>query len=390
MNMRLLPFDYGVRNLGRSRTRLVLTVFACALVVLLVLTAASFVRGMSKSLVNNAAQDNVILLATGSEESLERSQIPGSVAGIVAASLPGIKNRLGVSYVSPEINAAILVKDSKNSTGEWHAVVRGFGPEAFLVHSRIQMVRGRTPTPGKDEIMVGRLAAEMMGVPESRLEIGNMLWFDNRSWTIVGQFSARGTVLDCEIWVPLTDIQVATKRETVSCVVITLEGADFADVDAFTRQRFDLGLTSIAEDDYYSSIMKFYRPVHAMVWTTALLIALTGLFGGLNAMYAAFAARTRELGMLQSLGFSRPAILLSLIQESLLIAAAGTLGGSALSLLLLDGHAVKFSMGVFQLVVDHKVLLFGVGAGLTMGVLGTLPPAWKSLRLPITEALKAA
>ncbi len=388
--MRLLPFDYGVRNLGRSLTRLALTVLASALVVLLVLTAASFVRGMAKSLVNQGGQGNVILLAAGSEESLERSQISGSAAGVVAASLPGIKTRLGVPYVSPEISAAILVKDSKNSLDEWHAIVRGFGPEAFLVHSRIQMVRGRTPMPGKDEIMVGRLAAEMMGVAESRLEIGNSLWFDNRSWTIVGQFVARGTVLDCEIWVPLTDLQVATKRETVSCVVVALEDADFADVDAFTRQRFDLGLTAVTEDDYYSSIMRFYRPVHAMIWTTALLIALTGLFGGLNAMYAAFAARIRELGMLQSLGFSRTAILVSLIQESLLISAAGTLVGSALSLLLLEGRAVKFSMGVFQLVVDHNVLLFGVAAGLIMGVLGTLPPAWRCLRLPITEALKAA
>ena len=388
--MRLLPFDYSIRNLGRSRARLVLTVLASALVALLVLTAASFVRGMSKSLVTKSGQDNVILMAAGSEESLERSQVPGSAAGVVAASLPGIKTRLGQPYVSAETHAAILIKDQKDSPTEWHAVVRGFTPEAFLVHPRVQIAEGRAPIPGKDEIMIGKLASEMMGVPESRLAIGNSLWFDNRSWTIVGRFSARGAVFDCELWAPLTDIQVATKRETVSCLIITLEDADVADVDAFTKQRLDLALTAISEEDYYSSIMQFYRPVHAMVWTTALLIGLTGLFGGLNTMYAAFAARMRELGMLQSLGFSRPAILLSLVQESILISAAGALIGSLFGLILLDGRAVKFSMGVFQLVVDYRVLLFGLAAGLIMGTLGALPPAWRCLRLPITEALKTA
>jgi len=388
--MRLLPFDYAVRNLGRARTRLVLTVFASALVVLLVLTAAAFVRGMSKSLGNRTGQDNVILLASGSEESLERSQIPGGAAGIVAADLPGIKTRLGRPFASPEIHAAIVVKDRENSPEEWHAVVRGVGPEAFLVHTRVQVVEGRNPRRGKDEIMVGGLAARMMGVPDSRLGIGNSLWFDNRSWTVVGRFAARGTVLDCEIWAPLTDLQIATKRETVSCVVIALEGADSSDVDAFARQRFDLGLTAISEEDYYSSIMRFYRPVHVMVCATALLIALTALFGGLNTLYAAFASRMRELGMLQSLGFSRSAILLSLIQESVIMAAGGTLLGSLLSLVLLDGRAVKFSMGVFQLVVDHRVLIFGLAAGVTIGVLGALPPAWRCLRVPINEALKAA
>jgi putative ABC transport system permease protein len=269
-------------------------------------------------------------------------------------------------------------------------MVRGFAPEAFLVHPRIQVVEGRAPIPGKEEIMIGKLASEMMGVPDSRLAIGNSLWFDNRSWKIVGRFSARGAVFDCEIWAPLTDIQVATRRETVSCLVVTLEDADFSDVEAFTMQRLDLALAAISEEDYYSSIMQFYRPVHAMVWATALLIGLTGLFGGLNTMYAAFAARMRELGMLQSLGFSRSAILLSLVQESILISSAGALVGSLFGLILLDGRAIKFSMGVFQLVVDYRVLLFGLAAGLIMGVLGALPPAWRCLRLPIIEALKSA
>lgn len=388
--MRLLPFDYAVRNLGRSRTRLILTILASSLVVLLVLTAASFVRGMAKSLVNKTSENNVILMATGSEESLERSQIPGGTAGLVAASLPGVKTLLGVPYVSPEIHAAIIVKDDKESVKPWHAVVRGFTPEALLVHPRAKVVQGRMPNPGNDEIMVGGLAAEMMGVPDSRLAIGRTLWFDNRNWTIVGQFTARGTVLDCEVWVPLTDLQVATKRETVSCLVVTLDGADLSDVDAFTKQRFDLGLAAMSEVDYYASIMKFYQPVHAMVWATAFLIGLTGLFGGLNTLYAAFAARVRELGMLQSLGFPRRAIMVSLMQESLLTSAAGTLIGSALGMLLLNGRAVKFSMGVFQLSVDYRVLLLGVAAGLTMGILGAIPPAWRCLRLPITEALKAS
>jgi putative ABC transport system permease protein len=387
--VRLLPFDYSVRNLGRSRSRLCLTILAGALVVLLALTAAAFVRGMEKSLVDNAESANVILMAAGSEESLERSQLPGSTAGIVAASLPGIKSRLGVSYVSPEIHAAILVRDQKTSADEWHAVLRGFTTEAFLVHPRVNIVQGRIPKPGKDEIMVGGLAAQMMGVPESRLAIGNTLWFDNRSWRIVGRFGARGTVMDCEVWVPIVDLQLATKRETVSCIMLTLEETDLGDVDAFTKQRFDLGLTAVSESDYYSSIMKFYKPVRAMVWATALLIGLIGLFGGLNSMYAAFAARVRELGMLQSLGFSRPAIMLSLVQESLLTAAAGTLAASAIGSVLLNGQAVKFSMGVFQLAVDYRVLLFGAMTGLLMGILGSLPPAWKCLRLPITEALKA-
>ena len=86
-----------------------------------------------------------------------------------------------------------------------------------------------------------------------------------------------------------------------------------------------------------------------------------GLFGGLNTLYAAFAARFREIGMLQSLGYSRGAVALSLIQESVLIALTGALGAALMGLVLLDGAAVKISMGAFGLVLDAKTLGAGLG-----------------------------
>jgi putative ABC transport system permease protein len=284
----------------------------------------------------------------------------------------------------------MFVRPDENSQAEWRTMLRGFTPEALLVYPRVRIVEGRMPVPGKDEIMVGGLAADMMGVPRQRLNVGNSLWFGNRPWRIVGRFEARGTVMDAEVWAPLTDVQVATKRDTLSCVVVSLGEAEFGDIDLFTKQRLDLALAAVPEADYYASIMKFYRPVHAMIWVTALLVALAGLLGGLNTMYAAFAARVREFGTLQSLGYPRFAIMLSLVQESLLTAVAGTLVASFLGLVFLNGRAVSFSMGVFELVVDHRVIMFGLFAGLAMAVIGVLPPAWRCLRLPITEALKAA
>ena len=155
-------------------------------------------------------------------------------------------------------------------------------------------------------------------------------------------------------------------------------------------QRLDLELSAISESDYYASLIKFYRPVQIMIWTTGMLIAMAGFLGGLNTMYAAFAARAREFGTLQSLGYPRFAVVVSLVQESLLAASAGTLLGAGVGLAVLHGRSVRFSMGVFQMTLDQHVLLLGLVAGLVVGVVGALPPAWRCLRMPITEALKAS
>jgi ABC-type antimicrobial peptide transport system permease subunit len=106
-------------------------------------------------------------------------------------------------------------------------------------------------------------------------------------------------------------------------------------------------------------------------------------------MYAAFASRVREVGALQTIGYPRYAIVFSLVQESLIATAAGALVAAAIGVLVLDGITARFSMGAFGLVIDSTVLLVGLGAGLVLGVAGALPPAWRCLRLPIHDALKA-
>lgn len=389
--MRLLPLDYAVRNLGRSPARLALSVLGSALVVGLVLAAAAFVRGMDVSLRATGEPDNIVLLGAGSEESVERSEIGAAVAGIAGASLRGIRSRAGVMYVSPEVHAQLPLKTRADQPKGPLVLVRGVTPAAMLVHSSVQIVEGRFPEVGRDEVMVGAMAGVKMGVPESELALGRPILIDRRPWTIVGRFRSPGTVAEAEVWGPLSDLKEATKRTTDSCVVLTLdrEKAELADIRSFTKTRVDLELAATSESDYYARLSDFFAPIRVVAWVTAGLIGVGGLLGGLNTMFAAFASRVRELGMLRSLGFRRRAIAASLVQEAMVASAAGALLACAAGALLLDGLAVRFSMGAFGLVVDAPVIALGLCGGLAMGLLGALPPAWRSMRLPIPVALKS-
>lgn len=384
---RLLPWDYGVRNLGRSPTRTALGVAGAALVVLLVLAATAFVRGMGRSLVGSGDPRNVILLGAGSEESVERSEIQPVAAGI-AASLPGVAALGGAPLASPEIHAALAVHTSPDDARVLLANFRGVTDAAFLVHRGVRIVEGAAPGPG--EVLVGGLAAARMGVAAEELSVGRELWLDGRPWRIAGTMEAPGSVVEAEVWCGLEDLRVATRRDTVSCIVLTLTDADgFADVETFTRLRTDLELTALRETEYYGQVLAFYAPVRAMVWLTAGLVAFGAFLGGLNTAYAAFAARVREFATLQTLGYPRRAVVVSLVQESVLQAAAGGVLATALGALLLDGRAVRISMGAFGLVVDATAVAVALGAALAMGVVGTVPPALRCLRRPVADALRA-
>ncbi len=388
--MKLLPFEYAARNVGRRPLRSSLGACGSILVVLLVLASAAFVRGMRRSLAVTATPGNVILLGTGSEESIERSQVDLRAATIAEASIPGVRSRLGVGYVSPEIHVALSVRTRADDTAGQLTVVRGVTERAFLVHPQVHISAGRAPEPGRDEIAIGQLVPAQLGLADDALPVGAELWVDDRPWTVVGRIEAPHTVMDGEIWMPMTDLQIVSRRDTLSCVVLTLESDDsFADVEAFAAQRLDLEVTAMREGDYYREMAAFLAPIRTLVVTTAALIALGGLLGGLNTMYAAFAARARELGALQVLGFRRASIVISLLQESMLLNAAGAIVGTTLGLVFLDGLAIRMSMGAFGLVVDGVVVTIGLGAGLTLALVGTIPPAWRCLRLPIPAALRS-
>ena len=379
----MLPLSYASRNLLRSPGRLLQMVFGSALVVALICLAAAFDTGMARGLAASGDAHNVIILGAGSEDSVERSEVSAAAPGIIAASIPGLVQVAGRPAVSPEVVYYGMLAVAGHAPVR--ALLRGVTPMALSVHRGVRLTDGHLPGPG--EVLVGVRAATLLGCEESALALGRTLRFEGRDLTISGRFVAPGSVLEAELWLDLTELMTATKRTTLSGVVVRLGTADLGAVELFCAARLDLELSALREDAYYRKLDAFFTPIALMTWITAALVAAGAIFGGLNTFYAAFAARMAELATLQVVGFRRWMILLSLLQEGLMATALGTLLALTVLLLAADGLGVSFSSFVFTLSIGDEVLLLGLVTGLTLGILGTLPPAWRCLASDLPKAL---
>lgn len=384
----MLPFSYATRNLLRDPVRLLQNIGGSCLVVFLVLAAGSFNKGMDEVLRATGSADNVILFGAGSEESVERSEIPVQAETLVTAGIPGIVYRLGTPAVSGEVHYMGLLEMPGGRKAQ--AILRGVTPAAFEVHRNTRILEGgRYPNAG--EVLVGRQAHHTLGVADEELQPGSEVTFEGQTFSVAGVFEAAGTVMESEVWFDRTDLMTLVQRDSLSCVVVRLESPDgFADADLFSKQRLDLELVAMRESEYYAKLSEFYRPLRGMTWLTAGMIAAGAVFGGLNMLYAAFASRIRELATLQAIGFSRLAILRSLVQESLLATLTGTLLASFLAVALIEGVSVPFSFGTFHLLLPPGVILIGLITGLLLGSLGALPPAYRCLRAPLPSALRTS
>ena len=383
----MLPLTYAVRNLFRSKGRLLQTVGGSALVVLLVMAAVAINTGMKKVLSASGSPHNVLLVGAGSEESIQRSEVPESAAGIAEAAVPGISEPLGVRAVSTEIHYMAPVDVAGGERRQ--ALIRGVTPQALRVHPEVRIMEGRFPSAG--EAMAGRLAWKKLGLPEGDLKVGRSMILDGQKLAISGIFSAPGTVLESELWATLSDLRVLAKRDTVSCVTLRLENPeDFSEADLFAKQRLDLELSALRESDYYARLSSFFQPLRAMTWITAALIGAGAVFGGINTLYAAFASRVREMATLQAIGFGRASLLASLVQESVLACLCGALLGSLVAVVLLDGTDIPFSIGTFTLEIGPDVALAGIFTGLFLGLLGAVPPAIRCLKPSLPVALRSS
>jgi ABC-type antimicrobial peptide transport system permease subunit len=93
--------------------------------------------------------------------------------------------------------------------------------------------------------------------------------------------------------------------------------------------------------------------------------------------------------MLQTIGFVRRAIVVSLMQEAILLALAASLFAALIAVIFINGSAVRFTMGAFQLRIDSLSVLIGCGVGFLLGLFGAIPPAIRALKMPIVDGLKS-
>jgi ABC-type lipoprotein release transport system permease subunit len=392
--VRLLPWDYGIRNLFRQPLRSALTALGFVLVVFLLLLVISFVRGLDATLQQSGEEPVILVHSIAAEDNLENSSISDAVPTLLNAEVQDyIQYYSGVPALSPEMQKSGVIETASSRGTPRLAVFRGVRDSVFLARHKVFIVEGRFPKVG--EVLVGRLAAAKLGVPADELRIGGTLLIEGQTRTISGWFAAPGAFLEAEIWFPLDDLKTLMKRPNdITLVALRLRPGDRPEqlgaIDYFCRFRHrDLELLGSPETQYYGSLQKHHHLLRVMAGLLASLVVAAGICGAINTMYAAVAGRVQEFAALQAIGFPRRAIALSLLQESTVLAAFATLLASGLAVLLLQGTAIRFTMGAFMLQLDSLALSVGCGAGLAVGVLGAIPPMVRAFRLPVAAALKA-
>jgi putative ABC transport system permease protein len=387
-----IPLKYNVRNLIARKVSTGMTAFVIGLVVAVFLCVLALVQGVTRTLSVTASDRNVLTMRIGSQAEMQ-SVITRDQADQIQA-LPGIeRNAAGKPYVSPELLTLINVPRADGKTFS-NVQVRGMAPIGVEIRPSAKIVDGRMFRPGSNEAIVSRKLSKRF----AGMTVGETIKSGSFRWVVVGLFDAAGSAYESEIWTDVTDLQQQTKRNIYSSVFVRTSDADAARRYIETvkgDQR--LKLEGKTERKYYDEQMITGDPIKALAFIVGIFTAIGAAFGAMNTMYAQVAARTKEIGTLRAIGFSRRSILASFVLEALMLCLAGGVLGVIFTFLVFNLFLTKptgtmnfrtFSEVLFNFRMTPQLIAGGLAFALAMGVVGGLFPAARAARLKITTALR--
>ncbi len=387
----MIPIKYNVRNLRVRWVTTSLTILGTGLVVASSCVLFGMVDGLRQSLRVSGDPLDLIVLRKGSQNETGSNLDASKLADV--AAMKGIATLDGKPMCAGEI-LNIPVCERSNGTRA-NLIIRGVDPASAALRPEFKILEGgRMFVPGRDECIVakpisGRFKGTRLG---ETLKCG-----EKEGYKVVGIFTSAGGAAESEVWTDRRDLERNTGR-TGSVSAIQLRASTAADRDAIQAQLqsgSQFGMLAKRESDYFAGQQT--TGIFLLVVGTVIAVCLSvgAMFAAANTMFAAVKSRTREIGTLRALGFSRTDVLISFLGESVLLCSLGGLLGW---LATIPMTSLTFGTSDYDSFAEKTIafrfgpLVFAVAFAMTMamGVFGGLFPALRAVKLDVIKALREA
>ncbi len=384
--------NVGISTMGQRLGSTAVIVVGIAGVVAVLVALLSMAEGYAETLRNTGSTETAIVMRGASASEVMSVLDHDSIVQISQAA--GIaKDAKGEPIVSDEmVVAANLPLKGGAADEEGSVQLRGVGEQAWVVRPQVKIVDGRRFKPGLRELIVGRGAVKQFAnlVPGQELRLGS------QQWTVAGVF-ASGDAMESEIWAD-ANVVADTYRRGSSRASVTVRLADpkaFAAFKTGLESNPQLKVDVTTTLDYFSKQSEgMTKVIRVMGLAVGAIMGIGAMFGALNTMFAAVAARAREIATLRAIGFPGLPVVVAVMLETMLLALIGGVVGSLLAYLVFNGYGASTMAGGsvgklnFELRVTPDLLWTGLKWALAIGFIGGLFPAVRAARLPVTTALR--
>jgi putative ABC transport system permease protein len=354
-------------NIRSRPTRTFISVLAVALGVILMLVLGGIVKGTLDDYLGRTVSLGSDFVLQGAGASIFYAL---SEAGVDERLIDVVKEVPGVADATPVYS---------KFSAKYFGLIFGIEWDSFdRFPGRLDIIEGTTSLKG-NEVIIDQAYADA-----NKLSVGMTMDILGSDYMITA-ICRPGAIV--RIFVPLKTLQeVSAAQEKVSAIFIKTDPeANINDVHAALAEKFE-GYSLLRSDDPNLMLAEARMPglseFRMLIVLVSMLLAFMIV---LLAMYTTIFERTREIGILKSLGASKQFIVGMILKESVIICSLGVIFG------ILASEIIRFVIVVKFPTLQVAMTLFDLGKGLVLGVLagvlGALYPAYKAARMDPVKAL---
>jgi putative ABC transport system permease protein len=359
-------------------------VVGMASVIGVLLSMLSMTEGLHQAYLNTGDPRNVLVVSSGAQFE-GASSIPRDQARLIM-NTPGITRAPdGTAIADPGLAVSVPVRLRKNNAKS--AInLRGLGAKGVTLRPEFHMVAGRMFRPGTHELIVGVHAKQrFLGTA-----IGDNVILPDGEWPIVGSFTT-GDLRDGELFGDTETVMLSVRRKAYNSVLLRLVSPEtFPAFSRALKTNPALSVDAMRLPDWNTKRSAGFTTFFSIiVYGVGVLLAIGALFGCFNTMYAAVAARVREIATLRALGYGGFPVAVSAILEAAALSVTGALIGAAFAWSRYDGVLDGFGSDIFRMTVSPAMIGMAILWAIAVALLGGVVPSSQAARRPVSDALRA-
>lgn len=289
------------------------------------------------------------------------------------SDIPKIEKVEGVQKVIPIGQTTVEVKD--NNTGE--RLIDGINFDEYASLVDISIIEGQKLPAMGDKIIL-----DTAFLQQKKLKLGDKMEMWEREFEIIGTYEPAA---GARVKMPLGTMQeqLGGEDKTTSFLVKIDKGKTPEQVAQNIQKAFpdnQLILTKDLEELYLQSIPALGIFLNVIIGVAAVISALVILL----TMYTTVTERTRQIGIMKSLGLSNGGIAWIITQEAILISFFGIIAGIILTVIL---RFLLTFVTTLEVELSPLVISIVTGVGILGGAIGGLYPALRAANLDAVDAL---
>jgi putative ABC transport system permease protein len=398
-------FNYSMRNLSNQKLRSWLTILGIVIGVMTIITIMSIGEGLKKSITSELesfGSDRMFIVPMNLEKSgISPSAMSKPTSGkLFEKDVSQIMKVPGIKSVSKMVygRSSIQFEDKKIGALVYATTANIF--EQWSSMYKLESGRYLSDSDRKVTVLGNDAANTLFG--KKQLRVGNYLLINGEKYRVVGVLEKIGTTLsqsdDASIFVPFDDGKELfvgqLSKDELSFISIQTdkdydaekikEAIDF-ELAALHRVTLDdKDFTVITSDFVNKTIGSILDMVTLFLFMITVISAIVGGIGIANTMFMSVVERTKEIGIMKSIGATRTDILVLFLIESAIIGVVGGGIGVVIGLFLLY---ILSNFGV-PVLVEPGLIIFAVLFSAAVGLISGVFPARKAAGLDAVEALR--